>query len=230
MMSKIIQFYSRLVIKLFGIQFTVNNRSGLKNIKSGSLIICNHLSYLDVLMVEATHASSFVTSIEVKNTPFLGQLCEAGGCLYVERRSRKNLSHEIEDITNALKAGVSVVVFPEATSTNGDEVKRFKRPLFNSAINSGASIIPMAINYKSIDGNKVDITNRDTVFWYGDMSFFPHLWKVLKQNLICVEITVEKPIMVREKDEVSEVASLAHQIVSSLYQPIKKENSSLPLC
>ena len=94
------------------------------------LIVSNHLSYLDVLAMISVLNTRFVTSMEVKHAAGLGWITDQAGCLYVERRSRKNLKTEINEISKALEGGFYVVVFPEATSTNGDGVLRFKRPLF----------------------------------------------------------------------------------------------------
>jgi 1-acyl-sn-glycerol-3-phosphate acyltransferase len=83
----------------------------------------------------------------MKNTFFLGQICKFASCLFVERRSRGNLDQEIKEITDALNYGHNVLIFPEGTSTNGDEVLRFKRPLFNAAIFSSKKVLPATLNY-----------------------------------------------------------------------------------
>lgn len=216
-------FHAWLTLYVFNIR--ANLEEGLQTAEgnTGSLIVSNHLSYIDVMVISIFYPSCFVTSIEMKNTFFLGQLCEAGGCLYVERRSRMNLDREVDDITHALSSGLNVVVFPEATSTNGDEVKRFKRPLFRAAINSGANIVPISMNYKSINNEQVTTFNRDTVFWYGDMTFFSHFWEMLKAKRIDVDVVVGEEIHAKKHTDETDLAQVSHLAVSSRYHGVLSE-------
>ena len=217
----IVQFHARLTLRLLGVKYYVRNKRDEDDFFSKShLIVGNHLSYLDVIIYAAYFKTCFVTSIEMKRTPFLGQLCEAAGCLYVERRSRKNLSQEIMDITYALQTGLNVVVYPEATSTNGDEVKRFKRPLFQAAIDSGVDIQPVTINYNAIDFEPVTRANRDTICWYGDMGFLPHFWELLKKSIIEVDLDFTDHISeVRNKD-INELAFISHSLIDERFIPL----------
>lgn len=218
--------YAKFVLKLFGISYHVTNKQQDKNKKTGQLIVSNHMSYLDALVMMALRPVCFVTSIEMKQTPVLGQICEAGGCLYVERRSREGLSEEIKDITRALKAGLDVVIFPEATSTNGEAIKRFKRPLFQAAIDSGAAIVPQTINYSAINKKAVTTANRDYVCWYGDMTFFPHLMSVLRQKSIDVELTLSPPLLPNKDSTTTVMSAQAEQMVKEYYRPIMQTQVS----
>lgn len=184
------------------------------------LIVSNHLSYTDMLAITSYYPCCFVTSVEMKNIPFLGQICILAGCVFVERRNKKNLGAEVQEITDALKSGLSVVVFPEATSTNGEEVIRFRRPLFRSAIDSGVKVKPLTINYRTLEGEPVTLKNRDFVFWYGDMTFPDHLWGVFKSRFIDVDLTVGKGIEVSQFEDHAELAEKSHEIVSHKYDNV----------
>lgn len=218
-LAKLVSFHSKLALKLFGINVRYSGVPSSKG-RKGSLLVCNHLSYIDVLILSAIRPACFVTSVEMKETFFLGQLCEAGGCLYVERRNKENLNKEILDITQALESGVDVVVFPEATSTNGEEVKRFKIPLFRAAINSGASIIPFAINYTAINNRPISHFNRDLVCWYGTMSFLPHLWALVNQSSVSVEVIQNRGINPSKEDGEGELSVLARSSILDHFKPI----------
>lgn len=219
-LSKIIQKYASKTIRLLNVDVIFKGEEvELENLEK-TLVVSNHLSYLDVIAMAAYFPACFVTSVEMKNTFFLGQICEAGGCLYVERRNKKNIINEIQDITNALEAKLNVIIYPEATSTNGEEVLRFKRPLFRAAIDSGAKILPVTLNYKWISFEKLDRTNRDTVCWYGDMEFFPHFWNLLKEESIQLEVNLAKSYIVNEEDSPADLALMSHGVVNSYYRPI----------
>jgi 1-acyl-sn-glycerol-3-phosphate acyltransferase len=210
----VVQFYAKKILNLLNIRYQLKGQL----LDCGRLIVSNHLSYIDVIVYAALNPSCFVTSIEMKETPFLGQLCELGGCLYVERRSRSNLDNEIEDITKALKSGLNVTIFPEATSTNGEEVLRVKRPLFKASINSRAQVTPMTINYLKLNGTDVSLLNRDDICWYGSMTFWDHFWNLLKLDSIELQVKVDNDIKPCE-DEVS-LSLMAYEVVSNNYNSL----------
>lgn len=212
--------YSRFYCWFMGIRVKKIIEEDFKDEES-YLVISNHLSYTDIIVIVSQHKCSFVTSVEIKKTPFLGQICQLAGCLFVERRSRKKLGSEVKELSDALRSGLNVVVFPEATSTNGEEVIRFKRPLFRAAIESGVNVKPVTLNYRAIDGVSVTHANRDAVFWYGDMAFASHLWGVFQSRYIDVDITVGKEIKVSENADHSELAEEGHRSVSTHYHNIQ---------
>ncbi|MDD0851725.1 lysophospholipid acyltransferase family protein [Halobacteriovorax sp. GB3] len=219
-LTRILSLHAKALLWMINIKSNTPHYFNQIDDTPGELIVANHLSYVDILILAAFRPSCFVTSIEMRNMPFLGQLCELGGCLYVERRSKKNLSNEIVDITNALKGGLNVIIFPEATSTNGEEIKRFKRPLFKAAIDSGSTITPITINYTSLNQKSVTVSNRDTIFWYGDMSFLPHFWNLLKQDEITAHLSLSAQIFTSKDEEISELAQRSYEMVNLYYYPI----------
>lgn len=214
--ARLISLYSQLGLWILGVKTRVENR---ENFQAGSLIVCNHLSYLDVLVLAAEFPANFVTSVEIKETPFLGQIVQAAGCLFVERRDKSNIQNEVREITNALKRGLTVTIFPEATSTNGEAVLRFRRPLYNSSILSETPVQPMCLNYLALDGKKLTLENRDHVFWYGDMSFLPHLWDMAQYSQIEVELQVLEAVRTEPTTTPEHLADLTHTMVRSAFSP-----------
>lgn len=215
---RIVSFYSRLLLRILNIKIEFR---GLENYqgKSNQLIVSNHLSYLDVLMLSSKMPSAFVTSREVKESAFLGQIVSLAGCLFVERRNRANIKNEINELEDALNTGLNVIIFPEATSTNGDSVLRFKRPLFESSLASQKSVLPVTINYQSISKGVVDPSNRDIVCWYGDMDFFPHFLKLLEQSEVSAEIVISAPIAPQTQLSL-ELAQQSHARVLEWFRPL----------
>ena len=184
-----------------------------------ALITSNHLSYTDILLISAHTPTCFVTSLDIKRTPFLGQICMLAGCLFVDRKSRTNLPKEINEVTEGLKHGLNVTIFPEATSTNGEGVLRFRRPLFNAAIFAQVPVWPICINYQSIDGREVDVQTRDQVCWYGDMDFVTHLWKLCRAKQVKVSLEL-RPKIVSLGSSDQELAETAHQQVVSVFRSL----------
>jgi 1-acyl-sn-glycerol-3-phosphate acyltransferase len=214
--TQLISWYARLGLWILGIQVKI---TGADFPSRKGLIVCNHLSYTDVLVLGAHYPSSFVTSIEIKQTPFLGSLVTAAGCLFVERRNKDNLANEVQEITEALRRGFTVTIFPEATSTNGESVLRFRRPLYNASIMSQTPVRPMCINYRAMDGVPVTLQNRDHIFWYGDMGFVSHLWDLAQYNRIDVEIHVLEEIRPEPDTTADSLALLSHTKVAAVFAP-----------
>lgn len=177
--------FCRLGLKVLQVKTSVLGRESLRKAR---LMVGNHMSYLDILVLSAIYPSSYVTSQEIREMPFLGMLCEWAGCLFVERRSRKNLSREVSEIKDALLKGLTVTIFPEATSTNGEEILRFRTPLYQAAIDSGVMVQPFCLNYLRINGSPFSRGNRDYVCWYGDMDFLPHLWALCRLDSVDVSV------------------------------------------
>ncbi len=219
--------YARLLRRVLGLRWELRGFEGDWGSTRPLLIVANHLSYVDVILLAAARPCCFVTSQEIRRTPVLGQITALAGCLFVDRKNRSQLGAEVRELSEALRAGLSVVVFPEATSTNGDEVIRFRRPLFQAALDAGAGVLPLTLNYESLDGRPVDAENRDDLCWYGDMSFLPHYLRLAAHRWALVSATVH-PVLDEERDLVS-LAERAHQQVRSAFRPLGGTNTPAPL-
>ena len=215
---RILGAYARFALWFMGFEVTREIKEGKGS--DNYLFVSNHLSYTDILVICGYYPACFVTSVEMRDTPFLGQICKLAGCVFVERRNKKNLGQEVKEITDALKAGLDVVIFPEATSTNGEEVIRFRRPLFRAACDSQISVKPLTINYRFLDEEPVSCKNRDKVFWYGDMTFADHLWGVFRIKKIAVDLTVGESLKVGEEQDHGVLAEISHSRVVSSYRPV----------
>jgi 1-acyl-sn-glycerol-3-phosphate acyltransferase len=186
-----------------------------------ALLVGNHLSYLDIVIIASQATTCFVTSMEIRETPFLGQICMLAGCLFVERRSRKDLAKEIEELTVGLSRGLCVTIFPEATSTNGEQILRFRRPLFLAAVKAQKPVIPMVINYRVLGKDPLSVNNRDKVFWYGDMPFASHLWELCGLGNIEVDLNFLEPIYPSPDQEPGELSAKAQVAVESVFIPVR---------
>lgn len=180
-LNHIVGFFSKLVLAITGVKAEID---GIEHFspKKNYFIICNHLSYLDILVMSTFFPSCYVTSVEMKETPVLGQIVTLAGCVFVERRNKKNIKNELKDIQSALKSGLNVVVFPEATSTDGATVFPFKRSMFQAAIDAEVDLLPLTLEYRSLNDKPLDIKSRDFLFWYDDTSFASHCLGLCKQK------------------------------------------------
>ena len=119
------------VLKIFHCTATVTGP-----VPKTGLLVSNHLSYLDIILLSAITPAVFVSKAEVRHWPLFGWLASRAGTVYVERERRTHVGMVNREIEAALADGVLVVVFPEGTSTNGEELLPFRSPLLEPIAHS----------------------------------------------------------------------------------------------
>ncbi|MCM8822467.1 MAG: 1-acyl-sn-glycerol-3-phosphate acyltransferase [Candidatus Omnitrophica bacterium] len=208
-------YFTRMALKLLGIRIV--KKSNFQPVGKTYLIVSNHLSYTDVVVISSIFPACFVTSVEIAKDFFLGTLARMGGSLFVERRKKTRLLRDLETVSSVLSDGLSVVLFPEGTSTNGESILPFKKTLFRSAISCGVDVLPVCVCYVSINGKSVNEENRDLVFWYGDMRFFPHFMNFLRIHSIEVSLEILPPIQTSSMNS-DTISKLAYHSIYQAYQ------------
>src|SRR5437773_7774078 len=104
------------------------------------LLVCNHLSYLDIVVLSSIRPCIFVAKRDVRAWPLFGWLARAAGTIFVERNCRSAAAHEVARISSAIESGLLVVLFPEGTSSDGATVLPFKSSLLQAAISARCPI------------------------------------------------------------------------------------------
>ncbi len=193
MLAKNVSFFCKLGVILFGIRIEQVLAKNV-NLNDEYLMVGNHLSYIDIIALSSIKPTLFVTSTEMRDSAGLGLLCKMAGCVFVDRRNKLKIKNEIKELTEALDNHLSITFFPEATSSNGEALLKFRMPLFEAAIISEKAVLPFCLNYKTVNYEKVNLKNRDFVFWYGDMTFFSHFWSFLKQKETTLHVHFFHPI------------------------------------
>ena len=209
---------ARFVLLVLGVRVTVRRRRQRRSRpRRNYLVLANHLTYVDILVIASVMPGVFITSEELRRTFPLGSLARFGGSLFVERRSPAGLKREISEIAGVLREGTTVILFPEGTTSNGDTVRPFKNSLLTAALATGTTILPVCIRYLRIDGNPIDHRNRDTLYYYGGTTFFEHLPRMLRHRSVEVECILLRPIAARSGCSRKDLAALAHDAISTVY-------------
>ncbi len=134
------------------------------------LVVSNHLSYLDILVFSAAQPSIFVAKIEVKSWPLFGLMTRLSGSLFIDRRRLRKLPATVREAEEALRHGVLLVVFPEATTTDGSLLLPFRPAFFQSAVDAQVPVTSAHICYTLEDGRfGTDLC------WWGDVDLMPHV-------------------------------------------------------
>jgi 1-acyl-sn-glycerol-3-phosphate acyltransferase len=173
------------------------------------LLVSNHLSYLDILVIASCAPAVFVAKSEVRHWPVFGWFGWLAGTLFVRRAQRSDVARMSLEMRKILDGGHLLVLFPEGTSSNGREILPFKSSLLEPVVSRKHPVFAACIGYKLADGS----VENDICYW-GDMTFFPHLLKLMTRRGIRARlrfVKIERPAADRK-----ELARQLHQEVARL--------------
>ena len=151
------------------------------------LVVANHLSYLDILILSAAMPCFFVAKVEIGGWPFFGKSARIGGTIFVDRTSLASAMSVAEQMSERLKLPIPVLLFPEGTSTDGNML-RFHSRLIDPATSAGVPITAAAVRYV-IEGG---VKERE-LCWYDDTLFMTHLLKTLRTPGFSGEVIFGEP-------------------------------------
>lgn len=138
---------------------------------TAAVLVCNHVSWLDIFVINALTQTHFVCKDEVRHWPVIGWLVERSGTLFIERGNRAAAARTAQMLGETIRAGDRVAFFPEGTTTDGHSLLPFKTALFQSAVDSAAPVIPLTLRYRDGRG-----TPSRAAAYDGDISF----WECLR--------------------------------------------------
>lgn len=151
---------------------------------TGGLVLCNHLSYLDIVVIAAQGPAVFVAKSDVGKWPVIGGLLERGGAILAERERPLTAGKTAAEIRHSIENHLPVILFPEGTSSDGACVLPFKPTLLQAAIDAHAEITPAAVFYRAEGGEM----KSDVCYW-GDDTFFPHLIRLAGLDRVTAQVT-----------------------------------------
>lgn len=199
-----LQFWSRQFLRILHCRVTARGQ-----LPARGLLVSNHLSYVDVLVLSSLQPLVLVSKSEVRSWPVFGVLTRCAGTLYIRRDSRTDVARLNDEMTRIVNAGVPVALFPEGTSSDGSTVLPFRSSLFGPAETHDWPVTPAWIHY-TLEGGSVP----DEVCYWRDMTFFPHLLNLMSKDGFQATVHYAAP-MTRKMDR-KEMARELHAQVTQL--------------
>ncbi|MGD0531636.1 MAG: lysophospholipid acyltransferase family protein [Methyloceanibacter sp.] len=191
-------WYHRQVCKLVGIRLHIDGSVARER---GVLLISNHVSWLDIMVLSAVAPVSFVAKQEVASWPFVSWLAKLQRSVFIDRTRRTEVTDKANEILERLEAGDHIVLFAEGTSSDGNGVVPFKTPLFaaakpTQARAAGGDICAqtLALTYTKLHGIALCRRGRPVVAWYGDMNLASHAWRLLGLGPLDAFIRIGPPV------------------------------------
>lgn len=211
-------FFSRCLCRALRVQ--VRSR-GAGPAQSPRLIVANHVSWTDILVLGTIEPLCFLAKSEVAGWPLFGTLARLQNTVFVDRLRIRAIPAVNAEIALRLHAGEPVVLFAEATTSDGTRVKRFHSSHFAAARDlmrkrrtcDRVLIQPVALAYVRRNGLPLGRAGRAALAWYGDMTLLPHLWTLLRGGPIDCEIIFAAPLIYERGANRKHVARLAELAV-----------------
>jgi 1-acyl-sn-glycerol-3-phosphate acyltransferase len=191
--SRVTRYFTYVVRRILNIKVAVAGSERLPE-RGGYVIISNHVSYVDGIILGSIFPMIFVSKKEVQSWPIVGQWNRLCGTVFIDRQRKENVPSTIEEMVEKLKQQANILLFPEGTSTNGERTLPFQTAPLAAPLRSRAVVVPVTLAYRSIEGKPVTTDNRDLLYWYGDMEFLPHLWRLMSLRSIEALVTIQPMI------------------------------------
>ncbi|MDZ4790447.1 MAG: 1-acyl-sn-glycerol-3-phosphate acyltransferase [Hyphomicrobiales bacterium] len=191
-------WYHRRVARLFGIRVQLTGA-----VASGApvLLVSNHISWLDIIVLSSIAPVSFVAKSEIDGWPVINLFARLQRTVFVDRNKRISVRETAMEIAGRLETGDCLVLFAEGTSGDGNQVLPFKSSLFaavsdfsDGASSASRTVVQTAtIVYTRLNGLPLNRGQRPLIAWYGGMEILSHAWELLKLGPVDVSIRVSEP-------------------------------------
>jgi 1-acyl-sn-glycerol-3-phosphate acyltransferase len=189
---------------------------------SRGLLVANHLSYLDIILLAALRPCVFVSKSDVRSWPIFGQCAALGSTIFVDRSKRADVRGVSQQMRSALAEDLLIVLFPEGTSSGGNRVLPFRSSLLEPAVELGCPVTAAALGYQIAEGSV-----SDEICYWRDMTLLPHLLNVWSKPVIQASLRCGVP-RARSEDRKSLAVEL-HDEVAALHAVSAREfGVSLP--
>ncbi|RJX31593.1 MAG: 1-acyl-sn-glycerol-3-phosphate acyltransferase [Oxalobacter sp.] len=161
----------------------------LVHLPPGSLIVSNHISWVDVFVINSVLPSAFIAKDEIQRWPLIGWLAEKNETVFMKRKSPKQALHTNLKIADLLQQGKFVTVFPEGTTSDGHSVLEFHSALIQPALDAGKPVVPLAVSYWEPDGQKSLAPRYD-----GNITFYQSMMAILAKRHLTAKLVTMQPL------------------------------------
>lgn len=165
--------WAQTIVRLLNINVRTNDLAPTEPF----LLVSNHLSYIDIVVLASRVDCAFIAKREVAAWPALGRLASWFDTIFINRNRKKDVIETMEQMHRVIDAGLGVVLFAEGTSTSGQLVSRFKSGILDLAARRRVPVHYASISYAT---NAADNSADQSVCWWGDMTFPDHFFRLLQ--------------------------------------------------
>lgn len=209
------------MLAILGIRLQLEGES----IAPGAMLVANHISWVDIFVINAVSPTAFVSKAEVRDWPLIGWLAARNGTIFLRRGSRGHARIINAETAARLDAGSNVAIFPEGTTTDGSHVLGFHAALLQPAIASGHAVQPLALVYLDRDGRASRAPAYD-----GDVSLGQCLASIVGERELLACVRAAAPVPTANGIDRRELARAARDTIIALRAPEWSADSESPPC
>lgn len=207
----LVQAWSRRLLDLMGVRLLVH---GELPAAGPLLVLANHISWLDIIVIDAALPCRFVSKADVRHWPLLGRLVEGSGTLFIERDRRRDAMRVVHQMAERLQAGDRLGVFPEGTTSDGRSLLPFHANLLQAAVTTDAPVLLLGLRYSDARGRR-----HDAPVYVGDTSLLGSLWRTLGTSGLQAELHVGEIDQAQGRDRRTWAEALRRDLAQRLDLP-----------
>ncbi|CAG4904686.1 lysophospholipid acyltransferase family protein [Paraburkholderia gardini] len=179
--------WSLKMLRLCGMHLVVHNDEA--RLDAGALVVANHVSWIDIYVINAWRPTPFVSKAEIRNWPVVGWLAEQLGTVFIQREKRSDARRIVHELAERLGAGELVCVFPEGTTSDGLALLPFHANLFQAAVSASCPVQPVCLMYEDAQGRQ-----STTPAYIDDLTLSDSLNAMLKGGPLTAHVYVGAPL------------------------------------
>ena len=213
------QSWSAALLDTLGIDL----QADLSEVVPGALLVANHISWIDIFVINAALPAAFVSKEEVRHWPVIGWLAAKNDTVFLRRGSRGHARIINEQVAAILGAGKHVAVFPEGTTTDGRGLLHFHGALLQPALAAGRPVLPVALSYWETNGERSLAPRYD-----GDVSLADCTRAIIGRRRLVARLVVAAPCGLSGEDRRQVAAAARAAIASAAGLPLASNRPGTP--
>jgi 1-acyl-sn-glycerol-3-phosphate acyltransferase len=214
--NRINHWWSQWVLRLCGVRLRFSGQplgdelsdTGIQTGRIGRMLLSNHISWIDIFAINAVMPCRFVAKAEIVRWPVIGGMLAHSGTLFIERGRRSAVATMNEVVQGHLRAGESIGIFPEGTTTRGDGLLAFHSNLLAPALETGCPVWPVGLRYT--ERGKFS----DAAAFVGEMGLITSIARMLVADELEIEVAFLPPLDASAYQNRHTLARAAHAAVA----------------
>lgn len=182
-----IQRWSRQLLAICRVEVEVVDaaETGIAGIAARALIVSNHVSWLDIFVINTLQPCRFVAKSDIRDWPLIGWLSSKAGTIFITRGNRRDVRRIFTGLVDSIRAGEKIAFFPEGTTSVQGQLLPFHANLFEAAIDAGVPVQPYALRYFDAAGRY-----QTSIEFVGDMTFVQSILAIVRSGKIRAQLIV----------------------------------------
>ena len=201
----LVKRWSQRLLRILVVEARLHGNIGARG--GNVLVVANHISWLDIFVLNSVHPVRFVAKSELARWPIIGAMIRGAGTLFIERTKRRDTRRVNHHVARVLASGDVVAIFPEGTTTDGLDMLPFKSSLLQPIVEAEGHVQPVAIRYRAPDG-----TRSVAPAYVGDTTFAESFWHVCGVRALTVELIATDALPARQGHR-RQLASVAESLI-----------------